>query len=601
MKRVKKKSFRRKSSWGWFLKIGIALAVWVIIIVGAVVIWHIQDLPHIEDVETASRRPAIVFLSQDHQEIAVNGDISGEIISLKQVPRSLINALLATEDRHFYTHMGVDWGGLLRAVFRNLAAGRFAQGGSTITQQLAKNLFLSPERSLSRKIKELLLAFWLEHHFTKDQILTIYLNRVYLGHQTYGVDAAAQQYFGKLVSYLNLPESAMIVGLLKAPSRYGSNEQNLKKRAKIVLSCMKEAGYLTQAQYQQALKQVDYLRLNFAKRDNNVRYFTDWIAQEATKYVDKREDLIIITTLDRALQHKASLIIQQQLSHHGKERKIKEAAFLAMGYDGAVKVMVGGGNYNRSQFNIATQAKRQPGSTFKPVIYLAALEAGYNPDTLILSDDSYKNKNWSVENFGWEMKGEASMRDCLVYSLNTSTVRLAQMVGVKKIVDVAERLGFKTPLEHNLSIALGTSSTNLLELTTMMAIFANQGKKIEPYGILEIRSMDGKVLYKRPELSPDNEEDKKNQLFDPSTVQVLNGMLEEIVNRGTGKKAAIPGVRVWGKTGTSQDFRDAWFIGFTPQLIAGCWMGNPDYSVMARVVGGTLPAETWRLTVEGTA
>ncbi|MEI8320436.1 MAG: PBP1A family penicillin-binding protein [Alphaproteobacteria bacterium] len=595
---MKRKNGRKskKGSWGGLLKLFLTLALWGFIAVGGVLLWYSQDLPNVEDVETASKRPSIVFLTQDHQEIAVDGDLSGEIITLKQVPKPLIQALLATEDQNFYSHHGVDWFGILRAALRNLVAGRFAQGGSTLTQQLAKNLFLSPERSISRKVKEFLLAFWLEHHFTKDEILTIYLNRVYLGRQTYGIDAAAQQYFGKLLPYLNTVESAVIVGLLKAPSRYGGNKKLLKERAAVVLGRMKEVGYLTDVQYEKALKSLQTLPITIGKRDNNVRYFTDWISQEAGKYINTQEDIIIITTLDKRLQQKASHVLRYQLESHGEEKKIQQAAFFAMDHRGAVKAMVGGGNYNVSQFNIAVQAQRQPGSAFKPIIYLAALEAGYDPDNLILSDDSYKNKNWTVENFGWEAKGEASMRDALVYSLNTPAVRLAQMVGVKKIIDVCKRVGFKTVPPHNLSIALGTSSSNLLELTTMMAIFANHGKKVEPYGILEIRSMDGKIFYKRPESDP---EDSGVQLFDPSVIRVLEDMLQEVIERGTGKNAYIPGVVMRGKTGTSQDFRDAWFVGYTPELVGGVWMGNPNYSPMNRVVGGVLPSETWRKIISG--
>lgn len=593
MKKRSKNRSRKNKKGGKFIKRFFILAVWGFVLVGAVLLWHAKDLPNIEDVETASKRPSIVFLSSDHQEIAVDGDVAGEIVTLKQVPKSLVHALLATEDRHFYKHFGVDWIGLLRATVKNIVAGRFIQGGSTLTQQLAKNLFLSPERSINRKIKELLLAFWLEYHFTKDQILTIYLNRVYLGRQTYGVDAAAQQYFGKLVSHLSLEESAVIVGLLKAPSRYGSNEGQLRKRASIVLMRMQELGYLTLERYKASLKKLETLRFVLSKRDNNVRYFTDWVASEASKYVDKKTDLIIITTLDRKLQSIASQFLQKQISLYGEERRIGEASFVAMNYNGAVKAIVGGANYNRNQFNVAVQARRQPGSSFKPVIYLAAMEAGYNPDDVILSDDSYKNKNWTVENYGWQMRGSATMRDALIYSLNTSTVRLAQMVGMKKIMEVSQKLGFQTSIERNLSIALGTSSSNLLELTRMMAIIANHGKKIEPYGILEIRSTNGEILYKRPEPV-----EAPEQLFEPHIIKELAIILEEVVTRGTGKKAAIPNVRVGGKTGTSQDYRDAWFIGYTSDLIAGVWMGNLNYQPMNHVVGGTLPAQTWKMIVE---
>lgn len=579
-----------RQSWGYkLLKLVLILGIWGGLVLAGILAWHAYHLPDITKLETSVRQPSIVFLTRDRQEIAVQGDMHGETITLKQIPKSLVRALMATEDRNFYSHWGVDFKGLLRAVVRNLVAGGYVQGGSTITQQLAKNLFLTPDRSINRKIKEMMLAFWLEHHFTKDQILTIYLNRVYLGNQTYGVDAAAQQYFGKLVQYINPVESAVIVGLLKAPSRFGRNPELLKKRASVVLTNMLEENYITNQQYEAYLKKLETLHLHRNPYGNNHRYFADWILSEVAKVVEVDQDLIVTTTIDLPLQNAAVQKIKEYVATYREEKNVHAGAFVGMSYDGAVRAMVGGADYNGSQFNVAVQGSRQAGSIFKMFVFLSAVEAGF-PLNMMVKDTVYHNKNWIVNNFGWKEQGTVTLEQAMVHSINTSTVRVAQKVGVSFIGKIVERLGFEKPPAGDLSIALGTYQTNLLSLTKAFVILANGGKMVQPYGVLEIRSADGKILYQRETPEATAEEEK---LFKEDTLRIMADLLQKTVEQGTAKNARIPGVVVRGKTGTTQKFRDAWFVGYIPNLVAGVWMGNLDDSPMNRVAGGTLPAKLW--------
>ncbi len=575
----------RQKIFRWILILGI----WGFIVLASIIGWYAYDLPDIQNLDTKTRESSMVFLTRDYHEIALQGDLYGETVTIKTVPKALINALLATEDRTFFEHYGVDWKGLARAFVKNIMAGGYVQGGSTITQQLAKNLFLSPDRSISRKMREFLLALWLEHHFTKEQILNIYLNRVYLGNKTFGVDAAAQQYFGKLISHLNTVECAIIVGLLKAPTRFGRNDDLLRERAQVVLKNMLEEKYLTEEKYARSLETLKNVKFHKNPYGNNHRYFTDWISSEVEKIVDKRQDLIVVTTLDLPLQNAATQILRTRLAAIREDSHVEEGAFVAMGYDGAVRAMIGGKSYNSSQFNVAVQAKRQAGSVAKLMVFLAALELGYDMDMMI-SDKPYRNKKWTVRDYKWDTKGEITLRDAFVYSVNTATVRLAQKVGVQKIIDVTERLGFQEKPEANLTIALGTSESNLLELVKVMGVVANHGVAVKPYGILEIRTSGGKVLYRRNAEAAKAEEVRE---FDESVMTQMEELLKLTVDVGRGKNAQIPGEKVFGKTGTSQKFRDAWFVGYTPEVIAGVWLGNPDDSPMNKVAGGNFPAKIW--------
>ena len=553
-----------------------------------VISWYAKNLPEIQGFDLAHKKPSIVFLTKDHREIAAHGHLYGETVTLDHVPKALIQALIATEDRRFFEHNGIDIQGLFRAFVKNITTGHVVQGGSTLTQQLVKNLFLSHERSLKRKVQEVILALWIEKHFSKEQILNIYINRVYLGGGTFGVDAAAQLYFGKLVAYLTLEECAVIAGLLKAPSRYANHHDQLKARAHVVLDNMVQTNFITPKQMNEAKKKVNQMTFN-TKQMPSYRYFTDWVSGELENLVDTSQDLIVVTTLDSHLQTIATKAVHDFIQAHGKASSVEQAAFTALSKDGAVRAMVGGAHYFTMQYNLAATAQRQIGSAFKPVVFLAALEKGMRfSDTI--DDRPYKKGSWEVNNFGWQERGEVSFHDALVYSINTATVRLAEKIGISAILEMAQKLGFAKP-DRDLTIALGTLETSLLTLVNAFAIIANQGTMVRPYGILEIRTSEGKVLYQRPSL-------EAKQVIDSSLIQRLIAVLENVVKVGTGKSAQIPNHAVAGKTGTSQKFRDAWFVGFTDNIVAGVWMGNPSDAPMNHVVGGTLPTRLWKTIIE---
>jgi len=568
------------------IKWGFYLGLFGLFCLAGIILWYAQDVPPLSDMKLSTRRPSIVFLTRNHKEIAAKGDVFGEPVDAKHVPKTLINALIATEDRNFYQHIGIDFLGLTRAMLVNIKAGRIVQGGSTLTQQLAKNLFLSHDRSYERKIKELVLAFRLEKEFTKNEIISMYLNRVYLGGGVFGVDAAAQLYFGKLVSHLSVSESAIIAGLLKAPSRYARNHDLLRKRGQIVLKNMLLENFITKKQYDNAVDEIQKMKLGRTQRGSHYRYFTDWVMTELQDLVNIGQDLIVVTSLDDNLQKRAHKKINEALDEYGKDRWIEQGAFVAMSYDGAIRAMIGGKNYVKSQYNLAYQARRQGGSAFKSVIFLAALEKGI-PITQLLDDATYVNKDWTVNNFGWQARGQITLEDALVYSINTAAVRLAELTGIQNVLNMARQLGFQGNIPRNLSIALGTSGCTLLEMTNAFAMIANEGIGIQPYAILEIRDDEGNTLYKRQGISP-------HQVIDHQAASTMRSLLVKAVQQGTGKNARLKDKIVGGKTGTSQKFRDAWFVGFTDNIIAGTWFGNMDERPMNRVVGGNLPAIVWR-------
>jgi penicillin-binding protein 1A len=574
-----------------FLKYLVMGGLWAIL--GALVIlaWFAYDLPSLKELEPGQRRPSIVYLTADHQEITHDGDLYGETVTTDTVPPYLIQAILSTEDRHFYEHHGINWLGLLRAAFVNIRSGKIVQGGSTLTQQLAKNIFLKPDRSFRRKFQELLISFWLEYHFTKEQLLNIYLNRVYLGSGTYGVDAACQEYFGKPVRSITLAESTVLAALLKAPSRYSPlvHPDVSKQRAKVVAHNMKMAGVLKETSYLKLIKDIEELRFTSGMKKTYNRYFTDWIRDELLQWVDTNQDLLVTTTLNPRMQTLSAEAIQTVLDKEGKSKHATEASFVAMAQEGAVLALVGGKNYLQSQFNRATQARRQAGSAFKMLVFLAALQKGYELDTLI-SDAPFIDKNWSPKNFGWQTRGMIPLKDAFAFSVNTVAIRLAEKTGISSVISMAQQLGLKGPFAKDLSLALGTASTSLLELTAAYAVVAHNGKKVKPYGILEIRNTQGDILYKHQPEMP-------STVLSEDVTLKMQSLLEAVITDGTGKKAQIPGVKVVGKTGTSQNHRDAWFIGYTPSVVAGVWVGNDDESHMKKVTGATLPVLIWKEVV----
>lgn len=575
-------------------------AVWIalarmfvacLIIGGLAVMYFMRNLPDISSIDTIRKQQGITILSADGHTIANYGDVYGEYIPYEQLPKPLIQAVIATEDRRFFEHHGIDVFGILRAMVTNVRHGHLVQGGSTVTQQVAKNVFLTPERSLSRKIQEALLAFWLEARFKKKEIMAIYLNRVYLGAGTYGVDAAAKRYFNKSARDLNLEESALLAGLLKAPSRYSpaSSSQRAKDRMHQVLVNMEDAGFLSEKQVAQSLANYEKAT-GHAAEGGSARYYTDWVLDEITNFIGQvDEDMIVTTTFEPELQTKAQEALQNVISKEGPAKRISQGAIVAMRPDGAVLAMVGGMSYNESQFNRASQAKRQPGSVFKLFTYLAALEAGMTPMSVV--EDApitlqVGNKTWSPDNYSnGKYLGEIPMVEALRNSLNTVSVRLSQYAGVGRVAQMAMRLGIPNIPEHP-SIALGAVEATLLEMTGAYAHLANEGNRVVPYAITSIKTRKGIELYKY-------EAPPEARVLSNGTVEMMNYMLLDVVRRGTGYKANLGGRPAAGKTGTSQNYKDAWFIGFTPQLVAGVWIGNDDNKPMKKVTGGEIPSLIW--------
>lgn len=570
-----------------FLNLALLLVLWGAILGGGVIGYFALTLPDTNQLMVAERRPSVTILADDGSIIATFGDLFGQPLTLKQMSPWLPKAVVATEDRRFYSHFGIDPIGLIRAALTDLHTGHVVQGGSTITQQLAKTVFLTPERSLSRKIREALLAIWLERRFTKDQILEIYLNRVYLGAGTYGVDAAAHRYFGKSAAKLNLYESAVIAGLLKAPTRLNPmrDKEKTMARAAQVLDLMVETGAIDQQQAAAAEKSGTELN-RMALAQPGARYFADWIADQVRDFAGTSDrDLTVRTTLAPRMQGIAENVIAAVLAKDGLKDAVSQGALVAMTPDGAVRAMVGGRDYNESQFNRATQAERQPGSAFKPFVYLAGIEAGLRPDDHFI-DGPIQIGNWRPHNYTNRYLGDVTVAEAIAESINTVAAQVARRAGIPQVVAVANRLGITSDLTPDASIALGTSDVNLLELVSAYAPFANGGTGVPAYGIKEITDTSGKVIYRRAGSGT-------GQVVPPEEVGIMNQLLTGVITQGTGKAAALPRPAA-GKTGTTQDYKDAWFIGYTADLVAGVWLGNDDNTPMNRVTGGTLPAPVWK-------
>jgi penicillin-binding protein 1A len=548
----------------------------------------IYDLPDLNNLESKGRRASIVFESYDGQTIATYGDLFRDVIDIDKIPRHVKNAVIAVEDRRFYLHGGVDVIGIIRAMYTNVVLGRIAQGGSTLTQQLAKNLFLSQSKSIKRKTQEFILALWLEKKFTKKQILSIYLNRVYFGSCAYGIDAAAHRYFGKKVHQLTLYESAKLAGVLKAPTLYSPfyNPDKSDKRTETVLSCMVEAEYITENEMKEALLQKDKLSRNSVPMDEN-RYFTDWVIEQLDELIGANyEDIIVRTTLNSKLQKNATYVIRKVLMEHGFKKKASQMALVCIDKTGAVRVMVGGHTYGDSQFN-RVLAVRSFGSSFKYFVYLSALEKGMSMYDLI-SDRPLSIGNWSPKNYKYKSMGEISLLEAFVKSVNTSTIRIAQRVGMDYIIGRAEQLGISNELNNNLATALGCAGVSLLDITSCYGATMIGGYKMNPFGVVSIRKQNGKFIYKAYQK-------QSKHLISNEVCEKMKVMMREIVNRGTGRNAKLPNIDCFGKTGTSNDSRDASFIGFANPIVTGVWIGNDDNSPMDKsVTGGTLPAMAWK-------
>jgi len=565
---------------------GAVLSLWTAIAIFGLVIWVGAHLPAIQSLEIPKRPPTIQIVGLDGSVLATRGEMAGSNIALKDLPPYLPKAFIAIEDRRFYSHYGVDPVGIARAAVANLLHRGVSQGGSTLTQQLAKNLFLTQERTLQRKLQEAELALWLERKYSKNEILELYLNRVYFGSGAYGVEAAAQRYFGKSARNVTLAEAAMLAGLVKSPSRLAPNRnpEGAEKRAQVVLAAMADVHFITAAQAQAAIGHPSYAVKPVGA--GTINYVADWIGEVLDDLVGQIDQNIVVeTTIDPKLQGVAEAAIIDELAAKSVKFNVTQGALVAMTPDGAVRAMVGGRNYAESQFNRAVTAKRQPGSAFKPFVYLAAVEAGLTPDT-VRQDAPLDVKGWKPENYSREYFGPVTLTQALAMSLNTVAVRLGLEVGPANVVRAAHRLGIASKLEANASIALGTSEVSLTELVGAYAPFANGGLAASPHVVNRIRTPEGKVLYARPR-------DPAARVVDARAAGMMNAMMHETLVTGTARKAEIPGWFAAGKTGTSQDFRDAWFIGYTAHLVTGVWLGNDDNSPTRKATGGGLPVEVW--------
>jgi penicillin-binding protein 1A len=565
---------------------GAVLGLWGGIAVVGVVVWVGAHLPAIQSLEIPKRPPTIQIVGLDGSVLATRGEMAGANVSLKDLPPYLPKAFIAIEDRRFYSHYGVDPLGIARAAVANVMHRGVSQGGSTLTQQLAKNLFLTQDRTLQRKLQEVELALWLERKHSKSEILELYLNRVYFGSGAYGVEAAAQKYFGKPAKNVTVAEAAMLAGLVKSPSRLAPNRnpEGAEKRAQTVLTAMADAKFITEAQAQASIGHPSYNVK--ALGAGTVNYVADWIGEVLDDLVGQIDQNIVVeTSIDPKLQAIAEASVIDELAAKSVKFNVSQGALVAMTPDGAVRAMVGGRNYADSQYNRAVTAKRQPGSAFKPFVYLTAIEAGLTPET-IRQDAPLDVKGWKPENYSHEYFGAVTLTQALAMSLNTVAVRLGLEVGPKNVVRTAHRLGISSKLDANASIALGTSEVSLTELVGAYAPFANGGQGVSPHVVNKIRTAEGKVLYAR-------QPDQLGQVIDPRNVAMMNTMMQETLLSGTARKAEIPGWSAAGKTGTSQDFRDAWFIGYTANLVTGVWLGNDDNSPTKKATGGGLPVDVW--------
>lgn len=538
------------------------------------------------DLWNVNRQSAIIVLDRNGEEIAARGARYGAQVNPDELPGYLLDAILSTEDRRFYDHTGVDLRGTLRAATANLTAGGVVEGGSTITQQLAKNLFLSPEQTYTRKIREALLALWLEGHYTKDEILSLYLNRIYLGAGAYGVESAALTYFGKSARDISLAEAAMIAGLPKAPSTYAptQNPKGAERRASDVIENLLETGSV--APFDARTARQAPAKVVFQNTDNDLGYFFDYIAAEANRLVPQRQgDLIVRTTIDQKLQRDAETAVKTALSVEARLKGADQAALIAFDADGALRAMVGGRSYKDSQFNRAVQAKRQPGSAFKPFVYVAAMEAGLNPNSRFV-DRPVQFGDWAPTNYTDNYRGPVRLTEAMAQSINTISAQLTERVGPQKVANAAMRFGVKDVPAYR-AIALGAVDVTLMDFTAAYLPFAQRGQKPAPYAIVSIQSRDGETVYQHQASKPET-------VMTPAVARQMTHMLYQVTHSGTGRRANLGRRPAAGKTGTTNDWRDAWFMGYTAQLTAGVWIGNDDYRPMDKVTGGSIPAEVWK-------
>lgn len=580
----------RRLPFKWRLALGLPLAGIGLAVptLAFLMVYYTVSFPHPLSMRAKERAPVIRILARDGSVLAERG-AAHDYMPIDFLPKHVTGAVVAIEDRRFYDHSGLDPAGFVRAVFANLRAGRFAQGGSTLTQQLAKNLFLSSDRTLARKVEELALALWLEMRLSKDAILELYLNRVYFGAGAYGIESASQRYFDKSARELSIAEAALIAGLLKAPSKYSplSSPETAIQRSRIVLAKMAETGVITREDERRALDApLKFAQGKSQTAESGLDYAVDFVLEKLPPLIGGgHAEIVVETTLDAALQNKAGDIVARAMAKRGEALGASQVALVVLDTDGGIRALIGGRNYLESQFNRAAKARRQPGSAFKPFVYLAALERGFMPDTLTY-DLPLSIGGWAPRNDNGTYAGEMTLKKALSQSVNTVAVRLNQDVGRGATVDVARRLGIRSDLRDDASLPLGTSEVTLLEMTGAYDVFANGGAFVEPHAIRRVRMSSGRVLFAR-------EAPRSVQVTEPYYVAGMNDMLSAVVATGTGRRAALSWHPSAGKTGTSQENRDAWFIGYTAHLTAGVWIGNDSGKPMKNAVGGGLPADIW--------
>jgi penicillin-binding protein 1A len=567
--------------------------VWAgIFVVGFLAVFAL-DLPDTSSLFKTERQPSITYLDRSGALIAVRGSKFTPPVNIDELPDYVPAAFIAVEDRRFYHHIGFDPIGIGRAMVRNLRRekGDNFAGGSTITQQLAKNLFFSNEQTLKRKIQELILAVWLEIKFDKKQILSMYLNRIYYGAGAYGIEAASQRYFNKSAKELTIGEAAMLAGMLKGPSRFSplSDKDRSSKRTIIVLNEMVQAKVITKEQRDEVFKQG--LRVKRTLVTEHAHYFIDWMDSEIVQLIDlnaNKDDLIVETTLDLPIQTDAERAVKTIMARDIK-KKVEQAALVAVDGEGRVRALIGGVSYSDSQFNRAIDARRPAGSSFKPFVYLAAMEAGYQPSTPVV-DEPFSVGDWTPENYTKKYLGNITLQTALAQSVNTVAARLANDVGRNTVARRAREMGIESKINTDPAMALGTVDVSPIELAQAYVPFSNGGFKAKAHGIIRIRTSAGKVLYQYRM----REDGKRVQVMNNPPLTYMNQMLREVVNSGTGSGVKMPKYDIAGKTGTTSDYRDAWFVGYTGGFVAAVWVGRDNNSQMAKVTGGGTPAAIWK-------
>ncbi len=577
---------RRRSLTVFLVRTGLVVGLWTGVAGAGVIAYEAAQLPPIDQLAIPRRPPNIAILGMDGTLIANRGDTGGAAVKIGELPPYLPRAFVAIEDRRFYSHFGIDPIGIVRAIFSNVVLHRPMQGGSTLTQQLAKNLFLTQERTVSRKIQEAILAVWLERKYSKNQILELYLNRVYFGSGAFGVEAAAHKYFNTDARTATVQQAAMLAGLMKAPTKLAPNRNYAAAvdRADQVVAAMRDEHYITEGQAKLAL--ADPAHVVRPPGAGSLNYAADYVVDTLDDTIGAvDEDIVVQTTINRSLEQDAERALTEELARKGGKYGVSQGAMVAMDPDGAIRVLIGGRDYAASQYDRAVSAKRQPGSAFKPFVYLAGLEKGLTPET-VREDAPINVRGWRPENYSREYFGPVSLTKALSLSLNTVAVRVGLEAGPKSVVDVAHRLGIASELQPNASIALGTSEVSPLELVTAYVPFANGGIGVQPHIIARIKTAGGRLLYQR---RPAN----NGRVIEPRDVAMMNTMMTETLATGTARKGEIPGWQAGGKTGTSQDWRDAWFVGYTSRLVSGVWLGNDDSSPTRKASGGNLPVEIW--------